>query len=70
MHIEKIHDLRSSPNINWVTKSRRMGWPKHVALMGGEGTHTDLCFGNLREGDDFEDQGVYGRIISKFILRK
>jgi hypothetical protein len=35
-----------------------------------EGMHTDLCFGNLREGDNFEDQGMYERIILKLILRE
>jgi len=28
--------MYSSPNINRVIKSRRMGWAGHVASMGGE----------------------------------
>jgi len=28
---EELNDLNSSPNIVWVTKSRRMSWTGHVA---------------------------------------
>jgi hypothetical protein len=31
---EELNDLYSSPNIVRVIKSRRMGWPGHVARMG------------------------------------
>ena len=34
LHIEKLHDLRSSPNINRVIKSRRMGGAGHAAGIG------------------------------------
>ena len=34
-HNEELNDLYSSPNIIWVTKSRRMRWAGHVARMGG-----------------------------------
>ena len=41
--------------------------------MGGacrtyEAVHTGFWWGNLREGDHFEDIGVDGRIISKWIF--
>jgi hypothetical protein len=31
---EEFHGLYSSPNIIRVTKSRRMGWARHVARIG------------------------------------
>jgi hypothetical protein len=33
-HNEELHNLYSSPGIIRMIKSRRMGWQKHVALMG------------------------------------
>jgi hypothetical protein len=32
--------------------------------------HTAFWWGQLREGDNVEDQGVVGRIILKWILEK
>ena len=34
LHNEELNDLYSSPNIVWVSKSRRMRWAGHVARMG------------------------------------
>jgi hypothetical protein len=34
LHNEELNDLYCSPNIIRVIKSRRMGWPGHVARMG------------------------------------
>jgi hypothetical protein len=31
LHNDELNDLRSSPNIVWVIKSRRMRWAGHVA---------------------------------------
>jgi hypothetical protein len=31
---DELNDLYSSPNIVWVSKSRRMRWPEHVARTG------------------------------------
>jgi hypothetical protein len=33
LHNEELHNLYSSPNIIRMTKSRRMRWVGHVALM-------------------------------------
>jgi hypothetical protein len=35
LHNEELHDLHSSPNIEWLIKSR-MRWVRHVAWMGEE----------------------------------
>jgi hypothetical protein len=64
LHNEETNDLRSSPNIVWVIKSRRMRWAGDVACMGERGeVHTGFWWGNLREGNHLEDPGVDGRII-------
>ena len=34
VHNEERNDLYSSPNINWVIKSRKMRWAEHVACIG------------------------------------
>jgi len=34
LHNKELNDLYSSPNIIRVTKSRRMRWARHVALIG------------------------------------
>jgi hypothetical protein len=36
LHNEELHDLYASPNIMWVSESRRMIWAGRVARMGGE----------------------------------
>ena len=36
LHNEELNDLRSSPNIVRVIKSRKMRWDGHVARMGEE----------------------------------
>jgi len=33
-HNEELNDLYSSPNINWVIKSRKIRWAGHVARIG------------------------------------
>jgi hypothetical protein len=34
LHNEELHNLKASPNIIRVIKSRRMNWEEHVARMG------------------------------------
>jgi hypothetical protein len=67
---EELHDLSSSPNIVQVIKIRRMRWVRHMASMGESRGAYRVWWGNLREKDHFEDPGVDGRIILRWIFRK
>ena len=46
-----------------------MRWAGHVDRMGRGEVHTEFWCGNLREGDHFEDPGIDGRIILRWIFR-
>jgi len=63
-------DLYFSHNTVRVIKSRRMRWAGHVARMEREEVYTGFWWGNLKERDHLEDQGVDGRIILRWIFRK
>jgi hypothetical protein len=47
-----------------------MEWAKHVARIGERRDAYRFMFWKPEEGDNFEDQGMYARIILKLILRK
>jgi len=47
-----------------------MSWERHVARMGRGEVYTGFWWGNLREGDHFEDPGVDGMIILIWMFRK
>jgi hypothetical protein len=66
---EELTDTYSSPNIIWVIKSRKMRWAGHVAWMGRGEAYTRFWWGNLRERDHWEDPGIEGRIIFRWIFR-
>jgi hypothetical protein len=70
LHNEELHDLYSLPNTFRVIKSRRMRWAEYIARMGRGKMHTGFWWGNLRNRDHFEDTGIDGRIILKWIFRK
>jgi hypothetical protein len=69
LHNEELNDLYSSPNIVRVIQSRRMGWARHVALMGRGKAYTGFWWGNLREKDHWGDPGEDWKIILRWIFR-
>jgi hypothetical protein len=70
IHNEELNDLYSSPNIIRVIKSRSLRWVGHLACMGRGEVHIGFWLGNLRERDHFEDPGVDGKIILRWIFGK
>jgi hypothetical protein len=65
LHNEELHNLYSSPSIIRMIKSRRMRWAGHVAQMGEK--RNAYWWESQKEGDHWEDQGVSGRTILKWI---
>jgi hypothetical protein len=57
LHNEEFRNSYSSPSIIRMIKSRRMRLAGHVARMGG------FCWGDQKEGDQYED--LDARIILK-----
>ena len=70
LHNEELNYFYSSPNIVRVIKSRRMRWAGHVACMGEGNGCIGSCWRNRKEGDQWGDLGVDGRIILGWISRK
>ena len=64
---EELYDLYSSPNAIQVIKSRRTRWVGHVARMK---MHTGCWWGDLRKRYHFEDLGLGGKVILKWIFKK
>jgi len=67
---EELTDFYCSPNVVRVIKLRRATWAGHVARMGQWRGVYWVWWGNLYEGDHFEDSGVDWRIILRWIFRK
>jgi hypothetical protein len=65
----KLFALYSSANMR-VIKSRRIRLAVHVALWEEEWCIQGVGGANLREGAHFEDRGIDGRIILKWIFEK
>jgi hypothetical protein len=70
LHNEELNNLYSSPNINWVIKSRRMRWAGHVACMGEERGAYRIFVGRPEGRNHLEDPGIDGRILLKWISKK
>jgi hypothetical protein len=70
LHIGELHNLYSSPDIIRQIKSRRMRWAGHVARMA-EGRNVYRVLVGKPEGKrPLEDQGVDGRMGSKWTLAR
>jgi hypothetical protein len=68
LHNGELHNLYSSADIIRQIKSRRMRWAGHVARMG-EGRNVYRLLVGKREGKNhMKDQGVDGRMGSKWTL--
>jgi hypothetical protein len=68
LHKGELRNLYSSPDVIRQIKSRRMRWAGHVASMG-EGRNVYRVFVGKPEGKvHFEDQGIDGRMGSKWTL--
>jgi hypothetical protein len=70
LHSGELHNLYSSPDIIRQIKSRRMRWAGHVARMGERRNVYRVLVGKPEGKDHLEDQGVDGRMGSKWILRR
>jgi hypothetical protein len=70
LHNEELNDLLSTPNIVWVTKSRRLRWAVNIARMGKREACTGIWWGILKDRDHWGDPGVDWRIILRWIFRK
>jgi hypothetical protein len=68
LHSRELHILYSSPNITRQIKSRRMRWAGHVARVERGETCTGFWWESLKEKDHLKDQGVDGRMGSKWTL--
>jgi hypothetical protein len=68
LHSGELHNLYASTNIVRQIKSRRMRWAGHVARMG-EGRNVYRVLVGKPEGKShLKDQGVDGRMGSKWTL--
>jgi hypothetical protein len=70
LHNEELNDLYCSPTIVLVIKSKKIRWTGHIARMGRGEVCTGFCWENLRGRDHWEDPGVDGRIILRWIFKK
>jgi hypothetical protein len=70
LHNRELHNLYTSPDIIRQIKSRRMRWAGHVAHMGEGRKVYRVWWESPKEKDHLEDQGVDGRMGSKWTLGK
>ena len=70
LHNEELQDLCWSPNTVWVLKSRRMRWVWHEACRGKGVVDIGFWWENLRGRDHWEDLGIDGRKILKWMMKE
>jgi hypothetical protein len=51
LHNKEFHNLYSLPSIIRMIKSRRIGWPGHVARMGRRGMHIGIWWESQKKRD-------------------
>jgi hypothetical protein len=68
LHNGELHNLYSSPDIIRHIKSRRMRWAGHVARMGEVRNVYRVLVGKPEEKNHLENQGIDGRMGSKWKL--
>jgi hypothetical protein len=68
MHSGELHNLYSSPDIIRQINSRRMRWAGHLTRMGEGRNVYGVLVGKPEEKRPLENQGVDGRMGSKWIL--
>jgi hypothetical protein len=68
LHNAELHNLYSSPDIIRQFRSRRMRWAGHVARMGEERRVYRVLVGKPEGKNHLKDQGVDGRMGSKWTL--
>jgi hypothetical protein len=68
LHSGELHNLYSSPDIIRQIKSRGMRWAGHVARMGEGRNVYRVLVGEPKGKGHLEDQGVDGRMGSKWTL--
>jgi hypothetical protein len=66
LHSGELHNLYSSPDIIRQIKSRRMRWAGHVARIGEGRNEYRILVGKPEGKDHLKDQGVDGRMGSKW----
>jgi hypothetical protein len=70
LHYEKLYDLNSSTELNWVFTSRRIKWAWHVARIGKKEVLTGLGWVNMAERDGLEIVSLNRKIILKWIYER
>jgi hypothetical protein len=70
LHSGQLHNLYASPDIIRQIKSRRMRWAGNVARMGGGRNLYRVLVGKPEGNRHFKDQGVDGRMGSKWNLER
>ena len=70
LHNEELNDGYFSPNIVRVMKTENNKMVGSRSMYGGAEVCIGFWWGNFRERDHLEDQGINGRIILRRIFRK
>jgi hypothetical protein len=68
LHSRELRNLYSSPDIIRQIKSRRMRWVGHVARMGERRNVYRVLVGKPEGKNHLENQGVDGRMGTKWTL--